>query len=189
MALTLQDIIDEANTLVPNDVPTAQQVIWLNALNQAFFNVVKIPKITNFTTTAAASYTLPTDVQERNISLVFCGVLKYLSLQEDPIAPLQNAYTFDNSTSTLTLIPAPYKAGLTGSVRYDQIATTTFTSGNLTVSPDVPSEWQYSLILGLASYLANTQGQSALGQNYDMQMHAIWNVASQQYRDGTEVAP
>jgi hypothetical protein len=183
--LTIQQIIDEAATLIPNEVPVAQQVVWLNSLNQGFFNVVKIPQIATFTSTTAATYTLPTDVQERNINLVFCGVLKYKSMQEDPIAPLQNAYTFVNATSTLTLIPAPYNSGLTGYVRYDMIATTTFTSSDLTVTPDVPDEWQYSLILGLASYLANTQGQSALAQNYDIQMHAIWSVAAVQYRDGT----
>jgi len=181
--LTLQQIIDEAYTLVPNEVDVADQVIWLNQVNQDFFNVVKIPKIANFTTTRdLATYTLPSAVQQRNIDLVMVGVLKYLNLYEDAVSPLQNRYGFDDDTKTLTLNPAPYNSGLQGLVRYRKIATTTFLSSNLNAVPDAPEEWQWTYIPALASYLAHTQDDEVKASNYEMQCRNAWNTAALNYQ-------
>lgn len=185
MTLTLQQIIDEAYTLVPNDVLPTNQVIWLNSINTDFFNVVKIPKTARFTTVRDQSeYILANDVQERNIDLVNIGVLRYRSLQEDDLNPLQNAYSFDDSTHTLTLTPAPYLSGLVGVLRYRRVATSTFTSGNLNASPDAPDEWQWTYIPALAAYLAKTQDDDGRAANFENQYKNAWNLANQNYTDG-----
>lgn len=182
MPLTLQQIIDEAYTLVPNEVPVADQVIWLNSVNQDFFNTVKIPRIFKFTTVRdQADYVTSTDVQMRNIDLVHAGMLKYRSLDDDSLQPLQNAWSYDDVTHTITLTPAPYNDGLAGVLRYRRIATTTFTSSNLTVTPDAPDEWQWTYIVALASYLANTQDDSQKATMYEAQYKGAWNTAAQGY--------
>lgn len=182
MTLTIQQIMDEAATLVPNEVPTADQIIWINAINSDFFNVVKIPRIYKFSTVRdQADYVMSTDVQMRNIDLVLVGLLKHRSLDEDSLQPLQNAWSYDDVTHTLSLTPAPYDNNLAGIIRYRRIATTTFTSGNLTVVPDAPDEWQWTYIPALASYLANTQDDSQKATMYEAQYKAAWNNATQGY--------
>lgn len=179
--LTLQQIIDEAYTLVPNEVDTADQVVWLNSINQEFFNVVKIPKIFRFTTTTSGEYTTSTDVREKNIDYVQIGLLRYISLDEDNVAPLQNVYSYEDATNKLTLSPVPYNSGLQGILRYRRIATTTFVSNNLGVSPDAPDEYHWTFIPALASYLANTQHDAANAANYEAQYRSAWNSAAQDY--------
>lgn len=182
--LTLKQIIDESYTLVPNEVPTSEQLVWLNAVNQDFFNAVKIPKIYRFSTTMSEVYTLPSDVRQKNIDYVQMGVLKYRDLDENRIEPLQNAYSFDDVSKTLTLSPAPYQSGLQGIVRYYRIATTTFISSNLNAIPDAPEEFHWTYIPALASYLANTQDDSSNAANYENMYKNAWSVAVQNFSNG-----
>ncbi|MEF3306684.1 phage adaptor protein [Paenibacillus sp. GYB003] len=179
--LTLQQIIEEAYQLVPNAQTEGQEVIWLNAINQDFFNVVKIPKIYRFTTSSAGTYTLPTDVRQKNIDKVNVGVLKYRDLDNENVLPLQNAYNFDDGTKQLTLTPAPYTGGLTVTVRYYRIATTTFTTSNLNAVPDAPEEYQWTYIPALAAYLAQTIDDDTKAANFENQVRSAWNVAAQNY--------
>lgn len=182
MALTIQDILTEANTLVPNSVQTADQVLWLNGLNADFFNAVKIAKITRFTAVKGqADYPLAIDVRMKDIDLVEVGLLRYLSLQTDGVNPTQNVFSFDDETARLTISPAAYQDGVAGIVRHRRIATTTFTTANLIVFPDVPDEYQWTLIPGLAAFLANTQDDAVKAGNYEQQYKAGWNLAAQNY--------
>lgn len=182
MALTLQNIIDEAATLVPNEVPVADQVVWLNAINQDFFNIVKIPQVALFTGVRdQGDYVLSANIREKNVDIVMCGVLKYRDFQVEDASPLQNTYAFDDSTHTLTLNPAPYNNGLRGLLRYRRIATTTFTSGDLDVTPDCPEEYQWTYIPALAAYLADTQDDTESATKYENQYKAAWNKAAVDY--------
>lgn len=180
--MQLSSIINEADILVPNEVETTDKVIVLTALNQDFFNVVKIPRTTPFTPVKdQVTYSLPSEVRLKNIDLVMCGVVKYKELVPSVANPMQNTFTYDDSTYQLTLRPAPYGTGLQGLVRYNRIATTTFSAGNLNSVPDSPEEYHYSLVLGLASYLAQTQDDAVKASNYENQYKAMWNVAAQNY--------
>ncbi|KQY87080.1 hypothetical protein ASD24_26760 [Paenibacillus sp. Root52] len=182
--MNINDIISEANMLVPNDVPVADKVIWLNALNQDFFNVVKIPKITKFECSSGREdYTLPADVRQKNIDLVMIGMFPYMSLDRDEVTPAQNAYAFDDTTKTLSLFPAPY-SNLKGFLRYRRIATTTFLSSTLTAVPDAPEEYHWTFIPALASMLANSQDDTAKAAHYTNEYRAAWNTAAQNYQAG-----
>ncbi|MFX3633719.1 MAG: hypothetical protein ACE3L7_25540 [Candidatus Pristimantibacillus sp.] len=181
--LTIQEIITEADILVPNVLAVADKVVWLNQINQDFFNAVKIPKVARFTATAGLTdYTLQSDVRAKNIDLVDVGILKYRDLQTDDVAPLQNTFSYEDLTHSLTLSPAPYQNGLQGIVRYHRLATKTFTSGNLSAVPDAPEEYQWTYIPALAAWIANTQDDAAKAANYDAQYKAAWNVAAQNYQ-------
>jgi len=182
--MNIGEIIGEADLLVPNEVPAADKLIWINAINQDFFNVVKIPKIAKFSTTAAMQdYILSDDVRSKNIDLVMVGMFRYMSLDREAVTPAQNAYSFDDSSRTLTLYPAPYSV-LQGVLRYRRIATTAFTSSNLLASPDAPEEYHWTYVPALAAHLANSQDDSVKAANYENEYKAAWNVAAQNYQGG-----
>lgn len=185
MALTLQQIITEADILAPNGVGTADKVLQLNAINGDFFNVVKIPATHRFAgDVAQTDYTLPAAVREKNIDLVQIGLLTYRNLQREAVAPTDITFSFDDASHTLTLSPAPYQSGLQGIVRYHRIATTTFTSDNLAASPDAPEEYHWSFVLGLAAKLAAAEDDAAKAANYEAEKLAAWNTAAQNYQTG-----
>lgn len=184
--MNIQSIIDESDLLVPNEVPLADKIVALNALNQDFFNVVKIPRVLSLTPVLnQAAYTISTEVRLKNIDLVMVGIIKYHELITGTTNPLQNTYTFDDSTHILTLRPAPYSNGLQGVLRYARIATTTFTSGNLSAVPDAPEEYHFSFVTGLASFLADAMDYKTKAANYEAQYRAIWNRAGEQYQGVT----
>ena len=175
-------IIAEADVLVPNDVPVADKVVALNGFNQDFFNVVKIPKIVTFSPVKdQRGYQINNSVTAKNIDFVMAGVVKYHELNSETPHPMQNTYYYINETNTLNLLPSPYQDGLEGFIRYKQIATTTFTIGNLEKSPDAPLEYHWTFIVALASFLANTQDDAIKASNYENQYKAAWNVAAQNY--------
>lgn len=180
--MNIQSIIDEADLLVPNEVPLADKIVALNALNQDFFNVVKIPRVLALAPVKdQASYTISNEVRLKNIDLVMVGIIKYLELVPGTTNPLQNTYTFDDSTYTLTLRPAPYATGLQGVLRYARVATTTFTSGDLTASPDAPNEFHWTYYVGLASFLANAMDDTGKAATYESQYRNAWAQAATQY--------
>lgn len=180
--MIISSIIDEADLLVPNEVPLADKIVALNALNQDFFNVVKIPRVLSLAPVKdQATYTISTEVRLKNIDLLMVGIIKYHELIPGISNPLQNTYTFDDSTYTLTLRPAPYSSGLQGVLRYARIATTTFTSSVLTAVPDAPEEYHYSYYIGLASYLAYAMDDMTKGAAYEAQYLKIWDTAAKQY--------
>lgn len=180
--MLISGIITEADLLVPNEVPLSDKIVWLNALNQDFFNVVKIPRVIPFTPVLDQStYSISSEVRLKNIDLIMCGIIKYKELLPTAANPMQNTYTFDDTTHILTLRPAPYNSGLQGVLRYARIATTTFTSGVLTAVPDAPEEYHYSFYIGLASYLAYAMDDMIKGASYEAQYLKIWDSAAQQY--------
>ncbi|MEK4185669.1 phage adaptor protein [Paenibacillus sp. FSL L8-0494] len=180
--MQISEIISEADLLVPNEVPTADKVMWLNALNQDFFNVVKIPRVISFTPVVdQATYTLSTEIRLKNIDLLTVGLIKYKELLPTAPNPLQNTYTFDDSTHTLTLRPAPYSSGLQGVLRYSRIATTNFTASDLSAVPEAPEEYHFSYYIGLASYIANAMDDMNKGSFYEAQYLKVWDTAARQY--------
>jgi len=181
--LTLQQIIDEADAMVPNEFDLATKVSWLNNINQDFFNVVKIPAVTTFTTSTASTYTLPNDVRMKNVDKVIVGSMQYRSFPEDDVQPLQNYWTFNDSTHVLTLSPAPYKTNLSGIVRYHRIATTTFLSSNMSAIPDAPEEYHWTFIPALCEQICLAMDDPKMA-NFNQQYTSAWNVAALNYQAG-----
>lgn len=180
--LTLQQIISEADTLVPNAYTNSDKVSWLNAINQDFFSVVKIPVVTSFTTAAGnVSYPLSAGVRAKNIDKVQIGPIKYRSMLTEDVQPGQNYWTFDDVTKLIMLTPAPFQGGAIGVVRYHRIATTTFLSSNLNAIPDAPEEYHWIYTVELCSKIAKAQDDFAKASNYEDDYRAALNVAAANY--------
>lgn len=179
--MNLLEIISEADTLVPNAYQPADKVIWLNEVNNEFFDIVKIPMISKFDTVSNVSeYSLPSDVRTKNIDLVRVGLLQYRSMQNEDVLPAQNYWIFDDNMKKITLSPAPYRTDVM-IVRYHRIATSTFVSSNLQVTPDAPPEYHWVYTLGLCARIAKAQDDINKANNYSAEYQNALNVASQNY--------
>jgi hypothetical protein len=187
VALTLQQIIDEALSMIQNEYGTATQVSWLNNINQDFFNVVKIPQSVFFTSVSGQkTYTLSgTELREKNMDKVILGRLKYDSLNYQDVQPGHNWFTFNDSSKVLTLSSAPSSSSVQGLVRYHRSATTNLTSTAQT--PDAPPEYHYIYVLGLCQYIAEAQNDMEQSSNYGQQYRQALNIAAQNYQ-GRETA-
>lgn len=181
MALTLNDIITEADLLVPNAFNTATKVGWLNEINTEFFEVVKIPNYALFNTIAAtATYTLTGAIRGKNIARVQVGTTLYPSFLYEVVSPGTNYHLFNDSTLALTLESIPSSV-LKGSVKYFITATTTFVSGTLTANPDAPTEYHWIYVLGLCAKIAKAIPDVTLSNNYTADYNANLMVAQQNY--------
>lgn len=180
--MNLQEIMDDASTLVPNSFTTAQRVLWLNDLNRVFYEVVKIPKVAILTAVAGtADYQLGTDTTLRNIDRVMVGTTTYRSFQLDDVPPGNNGWTFNETTQMLTLSPAPSYA-TSGHVRYFQTSSTTFTTTTpATQTPDAPVAYHGTYVLGLAEKMALALDDIAKASNYGQQYRSLLNVAQANY--------
>jgi hypothetical protein len=182
MPLTLQQILTEADTLVPNlyDVPT--KIGWLNELNTEFFEIVKIPKSFSFSSVNGnASYPTNSDIRGKNIVKVQVGTVYFPSFLYDLISPGTNYHLFDESTYILTLSSAAKQSGLVGLIKYFQIAETSFVSSALTISPDAPPEYHWIYIGGLCSKIAKAMEDIVKANNYSREYQANLSVAQQNY--------
>lgn len=180
--MLLSEIINEADILVPNSYSSADKVSWLNAINQDFFSVVKIPKAVSFTVTANQGvYTIANDARSKNIDKVQVGVQKYRSLLSEDVQPGQNYWTLDDTTGKITLYPAPIQNG-NAVIRYYRIAITTFTSGSLNVQPDAPTEYHWIYTVGLCAKIAKAQDDIAKANNYSAEFTNALSVAAQNYQ-------
>lgn len=180
--MTGQEILAEADVLVPNAFTTQQKIDWLNDVQREFFEVVKVPGVYSFAATAGQnSVTLPTGVVGRNIVMVMVGTTQYRPVQyDDGFRPGLNYYTFDDTTRQLTFNPPPAVAGQ-GLIRYFRVPTQTFTSANLSQQAEAPAEYHEALVLGLAMRIAKAQNDVALGNNYMAEYMAMLQVAQQNF--------
>lgn len=179
--LKLLEIILESDTLVPNAYSDADKASWLNAINQVFFSVVKIPKVANVNINSGeSSITLHDGVRAKNIDLVQVGLTQYRSMMGEDVKPTNNYWIFDDETKQLTIHPAPFKNDVC-IVRYHQIATTTFTSSNLNAVPDAPPEYHWIYTIGLCARIAKAQDDLAKANNYETDFRAALNVAAANY--------
>lgn len=182
-ALTLQNIIDQADILVPNSESTTNKAVWLNEINQKFFEIVKIPKSSTFTTTlnTATITGLNAAIRGRNIDKVYVGKSLFPSFQYEDVPPGHNYHTFDDDTATLTLSPTPTATGLTGILRWLLTATSTYTSSTLSSSPDAPTEYHFVYIPGLAYKIAETLEDIVKKNNYEKSFMDNLNIAQQNF--------
>ncbi|OMC79597.1 hypothetical protein BK125_04775 [Paenibacillus odorifer] len=180
--MQISEIISEADLLVPNQLTTAEKVMFLNNIEHDFFNVVKIPLILYFSTSKDQStYVINNIVRAKNIDIVHVGVIKYKELLPNTPNPLQNTYVFDDYSSSIVLNPAPYQEGLKGFLRYFYIAVNTFSALDLNVVPEAPPEYHWTYSLGLASYIANAMDDMNKGSFYEAQYLKVWDTAARQY--------
>lgn len=182
--MNLQEIIAEADILVPNSVPITQKIMFLNNVESDFYNVVKIPKTVTFDVTAGQStFSIPADVRSKNVDRVSVGSFWYNNLDYMELGATDAYFDVDDDTNTITLQPEAYYTGK-GLIRYRKYGVPNFVSSNLNASPSAPPEYHYTYAVALASYLAHTQDDGIKAANYESQYKSAWNVAAQNYQVG-----
>lgn len=165
MPLTLTQIIAEADVRVPNMFDAAQKVNWLNEINNEFFDAVKIPVVTTFTSNGSGAYPMPSSVQSKNVDLVMIGTQFYTSMQYDIPLPGRNYWNLNDSNNSLAVVPDSI-AGDAGIVRYYQKPVTTFLASALTAAPDAPAEYHWLYILGLCERIGKAMDDVGKANNY-----------------------
>lgn len=180
---TLESIINDAGGLVDNVQSTARKIAWLNAINQEFFDVVKIPKLQLFTPLVGVSiYSLPALIRSKNIDYVRVGTAEYDSFQYGQAGGGRNYWVLDDDTNTLTLSPAPYDAAVEGVIRYFKISTVLFSESNLGVTPEAPDEYHRLYVLGLAERIAKADDDILKGNNYGAEYRNGLLIAQQNFQ-------
>ena len=176
------EIIADADIRVPNAFDVNQKITWLNEVHSEFFEIVKIPASTTFTTSIGQdTYTLtPTDIRARNIVEVVVGTERYRSvLFDQDIRPGHNYYEFNDSTRKLKLIPTPSSSSV-GRVRYYRVPTVSFTSSNYTTTePDSPREFHWIYVPGLCARIAKAMQDVRLAANFDTDYKGVLLIAQQ----------
>lgn len=183
MPLTMTQIIAQADILVPNTNTNSEKMLSLNEVNNKFFEVVKIPKTTSFTTiVGTANYTLASGIRAKNIDKVHVGRGIFPSFLYEDVNPGSNHHLFDDTTLAITLSPAPTQV-LSGIVRYFRAATTTYvdTVDSLASNPDAPSEYHFVYIYGLAQKIAEAAEDLMKANNYGNQFVSNLAIAQQNY--------
>lgn len=180
MALTLTQIITEADIRMPNTFDSAQKCSWLNEINQEWFDIVKIPKIYQFTSSGVGVYTLPSDVRHKNIDSVHIGTQMYVSALYENRLPGRNYWIYDDDEQELTVVSdlVPSQKGI---VRYRAMPQNTFTSSDLGDNPDAPSEYHWIYILGLAERIAKAMDDIPKANNFAAEYQNNLAVAQANY--------
>lgn len=180
MALTLTNIIHEADIRMPSTFDDAQKVSWLNEVNAEFFDVVKIPKIAMFVSDGTGTYTLATDVRHKNIDNVQIGTQMYMSAFYETRLPGRNYWIFDDNTHVLNVV-SDTVSGSKGIVRYHAMPTKTFISSVLTDVPDAPPEYHWLYILGLCERIAKAMDDILKANNFASEYQNNLAVAQANY--------
>lgn len=181
--MNLQTIIDEADVRVPNAFSTDQKVDWLNEVNYEFFDIVKIPKATSIVLDGAATtFTVPTDLREKNVRKVVVGSNFYRSMVYEDITAAFNYFTIDETLNKITFAPRPPVGSAV--IVYDSMGTTPFLSTTLTVTPTAPTEYHWIYVLGLCARVAKAMNDVGLANNYETDYKSNLSVAQQNYLRG-----
>lgn len=177
--LSIQEIINEVNALVPNLFENDKKVSWINQINQEFFEIVNIPEVYRFSTTAGVStYPLP-NIKGRRIEEIRLDQVEYKSIQYGYVTPGHNYWVLENNS--LELNPAPYLTGQTGIVKHAKSSNTTFTPSNLSAFPEAPGEYHWIYVLGLCEKVAKGMNDVSLANNYGNDYRAHLNLAQQNF--------
>lgn len=180
MPLTLQNIADRADVLVPNAFSDDNKISWLQEVNNDFFDVVKIPLVYPITSVAGTSdYTLSSDIKSKNIDRVTVGSSRWDSALNGGNQAGKALWTYNETTNTITLTPPPYIAG-SGMVRYFQRGKTTFATIATDV-PDAPDEYQHLYVYGLCEKISQALDDAVKANNYGAEFRDGLTIAAQNY--------
>lgn len=181
--LTIEQIISEADTQVPNSFSQPQKIAWINEINQEFFEIVKIPKVFIGTINPnTPTMILPTTIRSRNVDYTTIGSSVYKPMQFEDVQPGRSFWYLDDLTNTMTINPVVSSSVYSNVViRYFQVSTVTFLSTNQTVSPEAPAEYHWIYILGLCARIAKSIPDVTLANNYQQDYERNLAIAQQNY--------
>lgn len=182
---TIQQIVDDADKLVPNVVPVQDKVAQINNIERDFYANVKVPDVHYFNFTKGQStYNLTgTDLKSKDIEVIQTSVLNYRQDKNTGTFNTNNKFTFNDNTKELKLSPAPTFSG-EGRVMYYKNSTSNYTMSDLNTVINIPEEFQQTIIYALCAWVALTQDDISKATVHETKYRSDWNAASQNYAGG-----
>lgn len=180
--LTLTQIIEEVDALVPNSFDVDKKILWLNELNKEFFEVVQIPLIHQFASVAGKKvYSIDPKIRSNKVDAVRVAQTFYQSMQYEDVGPGHNFWVIDDETQELILEPVTPIDGQLGVVKYTKVPQTTFVKTELTVTPDAPPEYHWVYVLGMCERTAKAMNDVSLANNYAVDYRNQLSLAQQNF--------
>ena len=177
---TVQEVINEADILVPNVLSNAQKVEQLNNITNEFYNNVKIPNSISFPMPTNSAIVPANDIKEKDIEVVQIGFLNYRDNNKAGTFNTGNRFTFDDNSKVLTVYPR-YPKEEQCIIRYYKSKSKIYRTSLINEEIDAPVEFQQSFVSALAAWIALTQDDIAKSSVYESQYRSVWNAASQNY--------
>lgn len=189
---TLQEILTDIDTRVPNAFTVAQKVYWINEILLKIFPYTNIPiKLYTCATLNGSVYSLPTDCEltsivtvERSSDLVVTDTTTWISYDYKGLLEELTYYSyFDALESKIGLYPDP-ASGYTLNLKYYPTATL-LSASVLTAVPCIDKAWHTMLTL----YTCMTVSQSGsnpdniTANNYMTQFNDMWKMMLKDWMD------
>lgn len=177
---TVQQVINEADILVPNVLSVQQKLDQLNNITNEFYNNIKVPSVIIFPMISNPIEVPVNDMKDKDINYIQVGYMIYKNDDHVGTFNTGNRFDYNNTSKLLTLRPS-YKKGSDCVIRYYKSRSKTYTISTLDTDIDAPSEFQQSFVPALAAWIALTQDDISRSSIYEAQYRSVWNAASQNY--------
>lgn len=167
--MTVQEILDRISLLIDHALTNAQVITQLNQLSLILFRKMPVPdKFFRFTTTSTPFYDLPTDCAEDRIRSVIIDDIEFDKVvPEDQDPPYYFCMVVANKLY-VTPNEADKDAYLYYKPRHVELVST-----NLTFTPTFPEDYHDMLVYGGAKWIASTQRDVDLVNNFQREFDEI----------------
>jgi hypothetical protein len=176
--VTVQEILDRISLLIDHELTNAQVITQLNQLSLLMFRKMPVPdKFYKFTTTSTPYYDLPTDCAEDRIRSVIIDDIEFEMVKpEDQDPPYYFCMVVVNKLY-VTPNTADQEAFLYYKPRHVELVAT-----DLTATPTFPEDYHEMLVYGAAKWIASTQRDVDLVNNFQREYDEIMRDAEKNLR-------
>jgi len=174
MALTLQQIVDMADSRVPNTQSNSDKVAFLDQLQRKLYRIFRFPNEIEKLETVAdqAFYTLPDYIQLPRIKNVVVtdsdgsNPREYEYRGHDETLKYYCYFTFETPDERMIgLYPEPSETGRLILITFED-GPNTFSSTDMTTVPRFFKDYHMLFVYGLCAELAKIQNDVVLANNY-----------------------
>jgi hypothetical protein len=167
--MTVQEILDRILLLVDHELTNAQVVTQLNQLSLVLFRQMPVPdKFYRFTTTPTPFYDLPDDCAEDRIRSVIIDDIEFEKVvPEDQNPPYRFCMVVAEK-----LYLSPNETDKDAYLFY-RPRHVTLSASSLTDTPTFPEDYHDLLVYGAAKWIAGTQRDVDLVNNYQREFDEI----------------
>lgn len=177
--MTLQEILDDVDARVPNSVPIAQKVKWINQVQRQLYRDYPLPEAVRWflTTSGLAFYELPEDCVEGRITHVVVEGKEY-PYRESYEPSMLRFWTIVSGSLVLNPVPD----GQYNVLVFYRRRPKDLSPDNLTETPNFPEDYHELLVLGCAKRVAQAMRDVELANNFEMDYQQLAAKAAKELR-------